>query len=87
MCQWTLPPFPTLKGPQTERHLVTPQYGLNDPPLEKKINWNDAEPVKGKLTVLTQHLNLHDFENPNLASSFERLKIFPRNTKRDLEEN
>ena len=57
------------------------------PPARKKINWNDAEPVKGKLTVLTQHLNLHDFENPNLASSFERLKIFPRNTKRDLEEN
>ena len=56
-------------------------------PHLKKINWNDAEPVKGELTVLTQHLNLHDFENQNLASSFERLEIFPRNTKRDLKEN
>jgi len=33
--QWTLHPFPTLKGPHMEHHLVTPQYGLNDPPLEK----------------------------------------------------
>ena len=50
-------------------------------PCLKKINWNDAEPVKGKLTVLTQHLNLKDFENQNLASSFEKLANFSKEHK------
>jgi len=50
-------------------------------PRLKKINWNDAEPVKGKLTVSTQRLNLEDFENQNLASSFEKLTNFSKEHK------
>lgn len=66
-----------VSGPCTPSLPSKGQYGLNDPRL-KKINWNDAEPVKGKLTVSTQHLNLDDFKNQNLASSFERLENFSK---------
>lgn len=39
-------------------------------------NWS-----KVKLTVLTQWLNLDDFKNQNLASSFEKLKNFSKEHK------